>query len=107
MLRRLIVGFAWMVLTAISLAQAPVKPPGGPDKTKEPPGNCVVSGRVVGAADGAPLCSARVGLVQQNVARHPLVYATTTGEQGHFEIKQAEAGRYDALVGRRRAGGQV
>ena len=84
MLRRAIVGFACMVLTAISLAQAPVKPPGGPDKTKEPPGNCAVSGRVVGAADGAPLRSARVGLVQQNVARRPLVYAATTAEQSHL-----------------------
>jgi len=69
MIRRLIVAFVWIAATAISLAQAPAKPPDGSDKTKKPPGNCTVSGRVVSVADGVPLRSARVGLIQANVAR--------------------------------------
>lgn len=95
MIRRLIVAFAWIAATAIALAQAPGKPPEGPDKTKKPPGDCTVSGRVVGATDGVPLRSARVGLIQAGVARHPLVYATTTDNEGHFEMKQVDAGRYE------------
>ncbi len=95
MIRRLVVTFAWMAATAIALAQVPGKPPEGPDKTKKPPGNCTVSGRVVGATDGTPLRSARVGLIQAGVARHPLVYATTTDNEGRFEMKQIEAGRYE------------
>jgi hypothetical protein len=95
MIRRLIVAFAWVVATAISLAQAPGKPPEGADKNKKPPGNCTVRGRVVGAADGVPLRSARVGMIQANVSHHPLVYATATDNEGHFELKQVEAGRYE------------
>jgi hypothetical protein len=50
---------------------------------------------VVGAADGVPLRSARVGLIQASIPRHPLVYATTTDNEGRFEMKQVEAGRYE------------
>jgi len=41
------------------------------------------------------LRSARVALVEANQRTHPLVYATTTDNEGHFEIKQIEAGRYE------------
>ncbi|HEY4933757.1 MAG TPA: carboxypeptidase regulatory-like domain-containing protein [Terriglobales bacterium] len=95
MIRHLVVAFACIAATAISLAQAPGKSLEDPDKAKKPPGNCTVSGRVVGATDGAPLRSARVGLIQTSVQRHPLVYATTTDNEGRFEIKQIEAGRYE------------
>ena len=95
MLRRMIIGFALIVAAAIAPAQAPAGPPDSSDKTKKPPGNCRVSGRVVSAADGAPLRSARVGLIQANVRRHPLVYATTTDSEGRFELKLVEAGRYE------------
>jgi len=95
MLRRMIIGFALIVAAAIALAQAPAKPPDSSDKTKKPAGNCTVSGRVVSAADGAPLRSARVGVIQANVRRHPLVFATTTDSEGRFELKLVEAGRYE------------
>ena len=52
---------------------------------------------MVSAADGTPLRSARVGLIQANAGRRPqraLVYGATTDNDGHFEIKQIEAGRY-------------
>ncbi len=95
MLRRLTVAFALIVAAAAALAQAPAKSPDSSEKTKKPPGNCTVSGRVVSAADGIPLRSARVGLIQASVPRHPLVYATTTDNEGRFEMKQVEAGRYE------------
>jgi protocatechuate 3,4-dioxygenase beta subunit len=95
MLRRLIVALAVTFLVQVLVAQAPGQAPANSAKTQKPPGNCTVRGRVVGAADGAPLRSARVGLIQANERRHPLVYATTTDNEGHFEIKQIESGRYN------------
>jgi 5-hydroxyisourate hydrolase-like protein (transthyretin family) len=95
MLRRLTVTLAVAILAQVLLAQAPLKPPNNPDDGKKPPGNCTVSGRVVSAADGAPLRSVRVGLIQANERKHPLVYATATDNEGRFEIKQIEAGRYE------------
>jgi protocatechuate 3,4-dioxygenase beta subunit len=95
MLRRLLVALAVTFLAQVLLAQVPAKPLSTSDATKKPMGNCTVSGRVIGAADGVPLRSARVGLIQANERRHPLVYATTTDNEGHFEIKQIETGRYE------------
>jgi protocatechuate 3,4-dioxygenase beta subunit len=95
MLRRLIVALAVTFLAQPLVGQVPAQPPGNSAKTQKPPGNCTVSGRVTGAADGMPLRSARVGLIQANERRHPLVYATTTNNEGHFEIKQIESGRYE------------
>ena len=68
----------------------------GPTQTRKPKpeGNCSVSGRVVSAADGSPLKSARVGLVQADTHDHPQVYGETTDNEGHFELKKVVAGRY-------------
>src|SRR5271167_1244046 len=90
MLRGLIVACA-----QASFAQVGAPSPDHPAKPKKLPGNCTVSGRVVSAAEGSPLRSARVGLIQANERRHSLVYATTTDNDGRFEIKQIEAGRYE------------
>jgi len=95
MFRRFALILAIAAMSGPSLAQVPTKPGNDPNAAKKPPGNCTVSGRVASAADGAPLRSARVGLIQANVRRHPLVYATTTDNEGHFEMKQIEAGRYE------------
>src|SRR5271157_1988241 len=95
MLHRLLVVLTVAIFSQVLLAQAPAKLPNNPDATKKPPGNCTVSGRVVSAAEGSPLRSARVGLIQANERRHPLVYATTTDNDGRFEIKEIEAGRYE------------
>jgi len=92
MLRRLIVVLAIVSAVAVGFAQVPANPASKPDQTKRPPGSCNFSGRVVSAAEGGPLRSARVALVEANQRTHPLVYATTTDDEGHFEIKQIEAG---------------
>jgi hypothetical protein len=97
MLRRLILVLSVAIVAQALLGQVPTKSTESPDKTKKPPGNCSVSGRVVNAADGAPLGSARVGLIQANERKHPLVYAATTDDQGRFELNQIEAGRYEFL----------
>jgi len=95
MLRRLIVAFAFAFAAHVILAQAAATPPEHPAQPKKPAGNCTVSGRVVTAAEGTPLRSARVGLVEANVRKHPQVYATITDSDGRFELKQVEAGRYE------------
>ena len=94
MLRRLVYVLAVVISTHALLAQAPPNPPNLPDAAQKPPGNCTVSGRVVSATDGAPLQSAQVGLIQRDDRKHPQMYGATTDSEGHFEIKQIEAGRY-------------
>ena len=91
MFRRLSLALLIVAMTGSSLAQTSTKPAGDPNAAKRSPGNCTVRGRVVGAADGAPLRSARVGLIQANEHEHPLVYATATDNEGYFEMKQIEA----------------
>jgi len=95
MLRRLLVVCALAFAIPSLFAQVAAPPPDHPAKPKKLPGTCAVSGRVVTAADGAPLRSARVGLIQAGVNRHPVVYATITDNDGRFEIKQVESGRYE------------
>ncbi len=92
---RVVVTLAFAVVTITALAQVASKPTDSSDKTKSPPGNCTVSGRVIGAADGAPLRSVRVVLMQANARQHGLVYGTTTDSDGRFELKQIESGRYE------------
>jgi protocatechuate 3,4-dioxygenase beta subunit len=94
MLRRLIVALAVTFLAQALVAQDPAQPPGNSAKTQKPPGNCTVSGRVIGAADGMPLRSARVGLIQADARERPQVYGDTTDNEGRFEIKKVLAGRY-------------
>ncbi len=65
------------------------------DKAPEKTAPCRVSGRVVSALDGAPLKSSRVALVQEGAKRRPQVFAATTDNDGHFEIKNVTAGRYN------------
>ena len=95
MLRRLMVACACAFVVQVLLAQGTVPPPDHPAKPKQPAGNASVAGRVISAAEGTPLRSARVALIQAHERKHPLVYATTTDNDGRFEIKQVEAGRYN------------
>src|SRR5271166_6634388 len=94
MIRPLALALCMVVIAGSAFSQAPAEP-GSPNVQKKLPGNCTVSGRVVSAAEGAPLRSARVALIQANVRRHPTVYATMTDNEGHFELKQVLAGRYE------------
>ena len=81
------------LLSAQSPPQSPASQPSQKSQEKTPE-TCTVSGRVVSAAEGAPIRSARVGLIDDEVKRHPPVYATTTDSDGRFAIKKVPPGRY-------------
>lgn len=82
-------------LSVAAQVPAPTAPPASPAAQQEkPPEPCIVSGRVVSAAEGTPIQSARVGLIQEDVRQHPAVYGTTSDSEGHFEIKKVPPGRY-------------
>lgn len=98
MLRRLIVACAFALVAQVLLAQVAAPPPDHPAKPKKPPGTASVAGRVVSAAEGTPLRSARVALVEANERKHPNVYVTTTDNDGRFEIKQIAGGRYEFIA---------
>jgi protocatechuate 3,4-dioxygenase beta subunit len=63
-------------------------------ESEKVPAKCIVSGRVVTAADGTPLKSSRVALMLEREGREPQVYAATSGSDGRFTIKDVPAGRY-------------
>jgi Carboxypeptidase regulatory-like domain len=81
--------------TTLSLfVQSPAATPAKP-REKVPP--CSVSGRVVTAAEGNPLKSARVILVpeQRGEASAQLqVYSALSDSDGRFVVKNIPAGRY-------------
>jgi protocatechuate 3,4-dioxygenase beta subunit len=81
---------AWVIA---SLAQTPAVEPGQADKKQPDP--CTVSGRVVTAAEGAPIKAARVGLVERDARRQTHIFATFTDNDGRFEIKKINPGRYE------------
>jgi protocatechuate 3,4-dioxygenase beta subunit len=96
--RKLALTLTLVTWTALLLAQNPPQstPPQQQQQQQQQqqPEPCTVSGRVVSAADGTPLQSARVGLVQADHERRPAVYGTATDANGHFEIKDVPPGRY-------------
>jgi carboxypeptidase family protein len=59
---------------------------------------CVVTGRVVTAAEGTPLKSARIALMleQSRSDAHP--YAATSDDDGRFLLKDVPPGRYQLLA---------
>ena len=64
-----------------------------PSKPKqEPP--CTVAGRVVTAAEGNPLKSAYVILIQEHGGTEPNVYGASTDNDGRFLLKNVAPGRY-------------
>ena len=93
---------ALMVLSAFALISAQTSAPNVPaaqspssaGQQQKEPEPCTVSGRVAAAAEGTPVQSARVGLIQADAGQHPAVYGATTDDQGHFEIKKVPPGRY-------------
>jgi protocatechuate 3,4-dioxygenase beta subunit len=74
--------------------------PQSPRPQDKPPARCTVAGRVVAAADGAPLKSARVALVPERKDRHPHIYATSSDSDGRFLLKNVEPGRYNFFANR-------
>ena len=77
MMRRLLISLTLILAATNLFGQTEAQGPNQTQKPK-PEGNCTVSGRVVSAADGSPLKSARVGLVQADTHDHPQVYGNTT-----------------------------
>ena len=55
---------------------------------------CTVSGQVLTAAEGAPLKSSRVVLLQEGAGSHPQAFAANTDGDGRFEIKKITPGQY-------------
>ncbi len=62
--------------------------------------NCVVAGRVVTAATGSPLKSARVALVPEDSHSYRQLYATPSDSDGRFAFKDIVAGRYRFFASR-------
>ena len=77
------------------LVQSPASASKPADKGPPP---CVVSGRVVTAADGTPVASSRVALVPEHQRRESQVYAAISDGSGRFTISEVPAGRYRFLA---------
>ena len=82
-----------LVLVSASTAQIPV-PQSRKANEKQQPANCAVSGQVVTAAEGAPLKSSQVVLIQEDATSHPQAFSATTDSDGRFEIRKITPGRY-------------
>jgi protocatechuate 3,4-dioxygenase beta subunit len=82
----------------ILLLQTSAGTPSKVDNKVPPP--CTVSGRVVTAAEGTPLKSARVVLMREQEAREPQLYAATSDSDGRFTIKDVPAARYKFFAAR-------
>jgi hypothetical protein len=101
-MRRLLVATAVIVfsLTAPAQTSAPTQTP-SPAQTQageHPAAVCVVSGRVVAAAEGGPLKSARVMLIPEHSGAHQEIYGATTDSDGQFVLKDVPPGRYRFLA---------
>ena len=90
-MRRFLPASAIVAFVVGLLAQTSV-----PLSTKElPPDSlCIVSGRVVTAAEGSPLKSARVALEPEDPRPNNHFYAVTSDGDGRFLIKDIPPGRY-------------
>ncbi len=84
-----------IICLLMALASAAQVPAGGNAANQKQPALCAVSGQVVTAAEGAPLKSSRIVLIQQDTSsQSSSVFATTTDSDGRFEIKKIAPGRY-------------
>ncbi len=80
-------------LSAALLAQSSA-PADNKPKEESAPETCTVSGRVVTAADGNPLKSARIILSLKDTKSHDKMYAASSDSDGHFVLKDIPPGRY-------------
>ena len=86
-MRAFLLAMVGLVLASASTAQVPASQ-SGKTSEKQQPATCAVSGQVVTAADGAPLKSSRVVLIQEDAGSHPQAFSATTDSDGRFEIKK-------------------
>lgn len=97
-MRGILLAMIGLVMASASTAQAP--PQSRKTSQKQPPANCAVSGQVVTAAEGAPLKSSQVVLIQEDATSHqPQAFSATTDGDGRFEIRKITPGRYSFLAG--------
>jgi protocatechuate 3,4-dioxygenase beta subunit len=87
-----------VIVVAIGLPAQTSPPPGRADGHPAP--SCSVGGRVVTAADGSPLKSAKLALVPEHDGHRTQSYATTTDSDGRFLLKDLEPGRYHFAASR-------
>ena len=92
-MRRFLFVPAVLCIAAALLAQSSVPSDNKPteDPTSAP---CTVTGRVITAAEGNPLKSARVSLIPEHSRSHNQIYATSSDSDGHFALKDIPPGRY-------------
>jgi hypothetical protein len=90
-MRRFLFAAAVLAITGRLIVQT-APSPGKVDQ--HPASLCVVSGRVVTAAEGNPLKSARVSLVASDLESKTRPYPATTDSDGHFLLKDIVPGRY-------------
>jgi len=89
-----------LTLTAAVLAQSSAPPDREPGENPASE-SCSVTGRVVAAADGNPLKSARVVLFpEHNRSSREEIYAASTDSDGRFTVKGIPAGRYRFFAAR-------
>ena len=96
-MRRFLSAPAVIVVTLSLLAQtspSPGKPEGHPASSG------IVGGRVVTAAEGSPLKSARVSLVPEHSEFKRQIYGTTSDTDGYFLLKDVVPGRYQFFATR-------
>ena len=90
-MRQLFFTSAVLAIAAALLAQSSTPA----DKPKDPAAElCTVTGRIVTAADGNPLKSARIALVAEDTKSHDNMYAASSDSDGQFTLKDVPAGRY-------------
>jgi 5-hydroxyisourate hydrolase-like protein (transthyretin family) len=90
-MRRFLLVTAVLAISANFLAQSSA--PSDSKLTENAP--CTVTGRVVTAAEGNPLKSARVLLTPNHTRSDSEMYAASTDSEGHFTLKDIPAGSYE------------
>jgi hypothetical protein len=84
---------ALLGLSAALLAQSSAPADNTPTKDSAPE-TCTVTGRVITAADGNPLKSARIILSLEDTKSHDKMYAASSDSDGRFVLKDIQPGRY-------------
>ncbi|HEY6338315.1 MAG TPA: carboxypeptidase-like regulatory domain-containing protein [Candidatus Sulfotelmatobacter sp.] len=80
-------------ITVATLAQS--SPPSDSNLTQDPASApCTVAGRVVAAADGSPVKSARVLLTPEHSHTQNQIYSASSDSDGHFTVHDVPPGRY-------------
>lgn len=84
-----------VALTATLLAQTPAAPSLDTKHAQDPASApCTVAGRVLTAADGTPVKSARIGLIPENNRASSQIYGGSSDSDGNFTIKNIPPGPY-------------